>query len=208
MSSHDCVLRGQVLLVAGAGLAEVKEAMAEFLEALHDSFDDLASDGHSIVLEGDVLFLHIALQAWGGPECGEASDLANGLGSICREPGYVELLDFDTGDSSEHCYPYFFGKTDQDKLVARLKYGIEQMTVWTEDLIPAEAMVEVERFIRAQSLIAKPKQVFRASFALGTEHIEFQFEAPGESPAVMLDGECLAALAQKAEVDFQPVEPV
>ncbi len=87
-------------MVAGAGLAEVKEAMTEFLEALHDSFDDLASDGHSIVLEGDVLSLHIALQAWGGPECGEASDLANGMGSICREPGYVELLDFDTGDST------------------------------------------------------------------------------------------------------------
>lgn len=204
MSSHDCVVRGQVVLVVGTQMDKIKEALADFVTCVSEDFDELAGDGHSIVLEGDVLHLHVAMQRWGGPENEKVADLASALGNLCREPGHVELLDFDTGDDSEHCCPYFFGRTEEEKLVARLQYGVQQMAVWTEDLIAPEFMVEIERFIRAQSRLAKPKQKFSAHLAFGAEHLEFDFEVPGEAPAVMLDAECLAAFVQKAELTYLP----
>lgn len=198
MSSHDCFVRGSVVLKPGTALPAVRTAISEFLQSDDLDFEELVKEG-SIGLETDVLWLHIPFQSYGGSDNADVVGLAEVLGTLCRETGYIELLDFDTGDSEEHCCPYFFGRTDQDKLVAQLNYGIEQMQRWAEHLVDPECMVEIERFIRAQSRIAKDPEFYRANFSLESVQLELQFQVPADSPAVMLDSACLAALSQNAE---------
>ena len=205
MSSHDCFVRGTVILVPGTDLSAVNTAISEFLQSDDLDFEELRKE-ERISLEADVLWLHIPFQSWGGAENEEVKNLAQVLGTLCREPGHVELLDFDTGDSGEHCCPYFFGRTDQDKLVAQLNYGVQQMKRWAEQLVDPECMVEVERFIRAQSRIAKEPEFYRANLSLESGQLELEFQVPADSPAVMLDSACLAAISQKAEgLQFEKV---
>lgn len=205
MSSHDCVVRGSIVLVSGTELSAVRMGISEFLQSDGLDFDELMGEGE-ISLEADVLCLHIPFRSWGGSDNADVAGLAKSLGTLCRETGYIELLDFDTGSSDEHCCPYFFGRTDHDKLVAQLNYGIEQMKCWAEHLVDPECMVEIERFIRAQSRIAKDPEFYCANMSLGSEQLELQFQVPADAPAVMLDSACLAALAQKAEgLQFEKV---
>lgn len=205
MSSHDCFVRGSVVLVPGTELSAVHTAINEFLQSDGLDFEELVKEA-SISLEANVLWLHIPFQSWGGSSNNDVAGLAKALGTLCRETGYIELLDFDTGDSDEHCCPYFFGRTDHDKLVAQLNYGIEQMKCWAEHLVDPECMVEIERFIRAQSRIAKEPEFYRANLSLESEQLELQFQVPADSPAVMLDSACLAAISQKADgLQFEKV---
>lgn len=205
MSSHDCFVRGSVVLVPGTELSAVHKAIHEFLQSDGLDFEELVKEA-SVSLEANVLWLHIPFQSWGGSSNHDVAGLAQALGTLCREPGYIELLDFDTGDSDEHCCPYFFGRTDYDRLVAQLNYGIEQMKCWAEHLVDPECMVEIERFIRAQSRIAKEPEFYRANLSLESEQFELQFQVPADSPAVMLDSACLAAISQKADgLQFEKV---
>jgi len=198
MSSHDCLVRGTVVLVPGTDLLAVRTAIREFLESDDLDFEVLVQE-ESIGLKADVLWLHIPFQSWGGAENDDVKSLALVLATLCREPGYLELLDFDTGDSEEHLCPYFYGRTDQDKLVARLNYGIAQLKTWTEQLVDPECMVEIERFIRAQSRIANGPEFYRAYLSLEGGQVELEFQVPADSPVVMLDSACLAAISQKAD---------
>lgn len=205
MSSHDCFVRGSVVLGPGTELSAVHTAINEFLQSDGLDFEELVKEA-SISLEANVLWLHIPFQSWGGSGNNDVAGLAQALGGLCLETGYIELLDFDTGDSEEHCCPYFFGRTAHDKLVAQLNYGIEQMKCWAEHLVDPECMVEIERFIRAQSRIAKDPEFYRANLSLESEQLELQFQVPADSPAVMLDSACLAALSQKADgLQFEKV---
>lgn len=106
MSSHDCFVRGSVVLIAGTELSAICTAINEFLQSDDLDFEELVKE-ESISLEADVLWLHIPFQSWGGSSNKDVEGLAQALGTLCCESGHVELLDFDTGDAEEHCCPYF-----------------------------------------------------------------------------------------------------
>lgn len=204
MSSHDCIARGQLVLVVGTDLAAVQLALSEFINDHDLDFDELVEED-DVSLKADVLSLHIPFASWGGADNEYVTGLANSLADLCREPGVIELLDFDTGSSEEHCCPYFVGRNDEERLAARASYGIDRMAEWVKTLMTPEEFASVEHFIKAMCLSPARVDHYRGTAEIDGKVADVQFAAPAGAPALMLDAACLAALAQRANIKYDVV---
>lgn len=195
MSSHDCLLRGTVVLKP--------EFLPEQIAAeLLDIFDKADLDirqwpsGEHYSFDDGCLFLDFPLATFGGSDNEAVRVVAEGLGHICAAGGYIELLDFDTGSAEEHCCPYFFGQTETDRLAARLNYGIARFEEWAEGLLAPRDMIEITKLIHARSRLPFAQESFTGTFTLGETVVPLEFSLPTEAPALLFDEACLAALAQ------------
>lgn len=148
MSSHDCLVTGTFNLQHGNNLPTVASALSAFLTEARLSFDEQVAAGN-IQLDENTLSLHLAFHGFGGSDNAEVQELATSLSAICLDPGWIELMDFDTGDTDIACVPYFIGTDERDRTIASVLYGVEQMREWVEPVLGKAGVSLVDDMILA-----------------------------------------------------------
>lgn len=201
MSSHDCMIRGSMSVVSGTDHVALQEVLRDFLVNVGWQFDELLSDG-SIELHGETLSIDVKFDGYGGADNEEVMSLATALSAIAVGPSFLELVDFDTGDSDNHCCAYFVGRTDEELRRARVNYGFDQMTEWIEHMVSPERLIELKRLVVAEAGPG-PEVAFTGNFSCGEADLAVQFITPADPSGMMVDAAFLAALAQQASISVQ-----
>lgn len=137
MSSNDCVVSGSFTLKEGVTQKEVRVAMDSFLKA-HDSDFNEQWNADAIDISDTDLSFSIDVQGRGGYRNEELEKLAENLADVVAGGAWLEFRDHDTTSEDEMCTPYFIGTADE-KVLGRVKYGIEQMEPWVRPVIGNEA---------------------------------------------------------------------
>jgi len=143
MSSHDCRVSGSIKIRHGVTDEAIKSTLETFLAEHNLDYDELVADG--IEFDGAVLHLGINILGYGGYQNDSLDALTESLASITDECGFIELLDFDTGNSDVACTPYFIGADAASKQKAQLLYGIDQAEPWLRPVIGNEAFDALTR---------------------------------------------------------------
>lgn len=147
MSSHDCRISAVISLNDGVSETDVRAALAQFLDANQMDFDAEVREG-TIEIEDGKLSLELDFHGEGGYQNDDVDQLVEALSTICDGPDWLEMLDFDTGDRDAACCPEFIG-TAENRLLARVMYGIEKMSDWVSPVIGKDVFKEVEAHILA-----------------------------------------------------------
>lgn len=155
MSSHDCRISGVLSLKDGVGEKEVRAALSKLLAYFGTTFEDeVGEDG--IALEENCLTLEIDFQGIGNGYRNDAlEDGIDALSAVVKGGDWVDLHDFDTGDSDMAVVSRFMG-TPEEQQLGRLRYGIDLAEEWIKPLIGDEEFKAVvadieEKFRGAQA---------------------------------------------------------
>lgn len=94
MSSHQCSISGSLSIKPGIALVEIQAACQPLLDMVEASFEDLEIDCSEGTLDID----HIGCWTQGvGYTYNDLVELTDNLAKLVSEPGWVELVDDDTG---------------------------------------------------------------------------------------------------------------
>lgn len=128
--ANQCDLYGQLTLKEGVTMNHMRLAMHNFITHFGLDFDHCEASGHiEIEQTGGSLTLSLCIEnIWGhGGYLNEPIDeLCSQLGPFTSTPGWLHLIDQDTGDSSAARTPYFVGTDASAISLARLHYALEQ----------------------------------------------------------------------------------
>lgn len=164
MSSHDCRVEGVVSLKEGVDEAAVRVALSSLLEFAGVEYDALVESG-DIRLEEGTLYLSVEFSGQGGYLDDDLNGGIQSLSEIAESGEWVDVMDFDTGDSDAANVPHFLGSPDEKRL-GRLKYGLGEMERWIQPLIGTDSFQEVVDSIKsrfaaanenAKRKVAKPR---------------------------------------------------
>ncbi len=149
MGLHSCRVIGGLSLKSNVTEADIRKALAGFLEFSDTNFETEVGDN----IEFDEEMLHLSIDFWGyGGASDEVEALGDSLSAVVTGGQWLTVYDFDTGDSDEAKVPRFIG-TDEEKYQGRLQYGISMMEWWVAPLIGEQAFKSVAAYIKAQPVI-------------------------------------------------------
>ena len=148
MSSHDCLINGSLTLKEDCTEEEIRGAFRDFTE--YQSFDDLVNSQEISVEDGELsISINVPLSL--GASSDSVQNLVNTLHSLVAGHGYIEVIDFDTGSSDEHRVPIFVGASEQDRKMAQVEYGIDQMAEFVQPLIGDQQFNALADLIREKA---------------------------------------------------------
>ncbi|AEA65749.1 hypothetical protein [Burkholderia gladioli] len=147
MSYHNGQLRASLTLKKTITEANVEAAFTPILGYFEQSY------GH-YVIDNSIGFadhtLEIVLDVRLSYSAGDAiRDFVANLHSLVAEPGYLEVYDFDTGDTESTIVPHFIGATAEDRARAQVTYGILQAEEWLAPVLGKAAMQQLAHTIRS-----------------------------------------------------------
>lgn len=158
--ANQCDLYGQLTLKEGVTMNHMRLAMHNFITHFGLDFDHCEASGHiGIEQTGDSLTLSLCIEnIWGrGGYLNEPIDeLCSQLGPFTSMPGWLHLIDQDTGDSSAARTPYFVGADAEAISLARLHYALDQFKDHVGDSLTDQSVQAVHDFcisLHGQALI-------------------------------------------------------
>lgn len=153
MGTHDCrVSTGIIKLKQGTTEDQVRQALGAFMSVHHLDYLAEAEKGNIEITETSLHF-DLDILGYGGSSNESVKAFTESLAPITDDCGYIELRDFDTGDSEEACTPYFIGADAAGKQKARILYGIGELEPWVAGIIGDSALNDLK-----QHILALPRQ--------------------------------------------------
>lgn len=154
MSSHQCCLRGTLELRPNVDDQAVAHALGPLLDCRGKTYEKEVLEG--AIDRTDAQTLHLSIDFWctgGGYRIDEIDAAVESLGALVADGGYLELVDYDTGDTDAAITPYFVGETLRDRNLACVQYGLLQAEQWLKSALGADAMKRIESFVAAFPLL-------------------------------------------------------
>lgn len=150
MSSHQCCLRGTLELRTGVDDQAIARALGPLLDCSSKTYEKEVQKGAIDRVDAQTLHLSIDLWCAGGEYRIDEIDAAvESLGALVADAGYLELVDYDTGDTDAAITPHFIGETLRDRNLACVQYGLMQAEQWLKSALGAGAMKRIETFVTA-----------------------------------------------------------
>jgi hypothetical protein len=140
---HDCYLKGILTLKSGVTEASLRETFSGFLKKIDSKFDEEVNKGNIEFDGGDMLYLSLEFYGRGGYRDEDLDALAERLGGIVAGPGYLEILDFDSGCADSVRTPLFVAPDKNGLRLARVRYGLDQMMDYVTPVIGEKAVTAI-----------------------------------------------------------------
>lgn len=144
MGSHDCRLSVQLNLKAAVTEADVRNALAAFLETHEIDYDEPGEDDMLEFSNGQ-LSLELNVYGWGGANDDAVKQVAEMLGQLVDGYDHILWYDFDTGDTEEACVPYFVGPDQAAKDQAAVAYGFAQLEAYATGRVDTALLKSVKQ---------------------------------------------------------------
>lgn len=151
MSYHNGQLRASLTLMEAVTEADVEAAFGPILEYFEQSYGRYVAD-NSIGFADHMLEIILDVQLTYSADDAIRDFVAN-LQSLVAEPGYLEVYDFDTGDTESTIVPHFIGATAKDRAHAQVTYGIHQAEDWLAPVLGKDAMQQLAHTIRSLPIV-------------------------------------------------------